>query len=61
MDINVLRGLITLATMLAFLGICVWAYSSRNKSRFEEDAQLPFADEANEADGETASWGDRSR
>jgi cytochrome c oxidase cbb3-type subunit 4 len=58
MDINVLRGLITLATMLSFLGICAWAYSSRNKSRFEEDARLPFTDEA---DPEATHSGDRPR
>jgi cytochrome c oxidase cbb3-type subunit 4 len=45
MDINDFRGLITVATMLAYAGICWWAYSSRNRSRFEDDAMLPFADE----------------
>jgi len=46
MDLNTLRGLTTLLVMFAFLGICWWAYSSRNKERFEQDALLPFADEA---------------
>jgi cytochrome c oxidase cbb3-type subunit 4 len=45
MDINDFRGLITLVTMLTYLGVCWWAYSSRNRSRFEEDARIPFADE----------------
>jgi len=45
MDINDFRGLITLVTMIAFGGVCWWAYSSRNRSRFEDDAMLPFADE----------------
>ncbi len=46
MDVNVLRGYITLVTMIAFLGVCWWAYRGRNRARFEEDARLPFADEA---------------
>jgi len=48
MDVNELRGYITLATMLAFLAVCWWAYRSGNKRRFEQDALLPFADEAGE-------------
>ncbi len=40
-----LRGAITIATMLAFAGICWWAFRSGNRKRFEEDAMLPFADE----------------
>ncbi len=49
MDINTLRGLITLATMVCFLGVAWWAFSGRNKRRFEQDALLPFADEAGDA------------
>jgi cytochrome c oxidase cbb3-type subunit 4 len=44
MDINLLRGLITAASLLCFVGIVVWAYSSRNKARFEEAARLPLDD-----------------
>jgi cytochrome c oxidase cbb3-type subunit 4 len=58
MDINDFRGLITLATMLAYGGVCWWAYSSRNRSRFEDDAMLPFADER---DRTASSAGDRER
>lgn len=42
MDIGTVRGLITLALMLAFLGLVVWAYSSRRKKDFDEMAQMPF-------------------
>ncbi len=49
MDINVFRGIFTLLALLAFLGVVWWAYSAKNKERFEEDALLPFADEASEA------------
>lgn len=45
MDQGTLEGIGTLLAMLAFVAICVWAYSSRNKARFEEAARLPFADD----------------
>ncbi len=35
--------------MLAFIGVTVWAYSSYKKKDFDEAAQLPFADEPEEA------------
>lgn len=44
-DINTLRGLSTIFVMIAFLGICFWAYSAKRKSSFDEAANLPFADE----------------
>lgn len=46
MDINTLRGLATVFVMIAFFGVCWWAYGPKRKSQFEEAAQLPFADEA---------------
>lgn len=45
MDINDLRGLSTAFTLFAFIGLCIWAYSSKRKREFEEAANLPFADE----------------
>jgi cytochrome c oxidase cbb3-type subunit 4 len=45
MDINDLRGLSTLFLMVTFIGLCIWAYSSKRKKTFDEAAQLPFADE----------------
>ena len=45
MDINTLRGLATVVVMVTFLGICVWAFSSRRKKDFDEAANLPFADD----------------
>jgi cytochrome c oxidase cbb3-type subunit 4 len=44
-DINVLRQIAVVLGAVAFLGICWWAFSPKRKQRFEEDAQLPFADE----------------
>jgi cytochrome c oxidase cbb3-type subunit 4 len=46
MDINDLRGLSTAFLMAAFIGLCCWAYSSKRKRAFDEAANLPFADEA---------------
>ena len=45
MDINDLRSIVTLVSFLTFLGIVAWAWSKRNKERFDEAAQLPFQDE----------------
>ncbi len=45
MDQGTLQGIGTVLTMIAFLGVCWWAYSARNKKGFEEASKLPFADE----------------
>lgn len=45
MDINDLRGFSTLFLMVTFIGLCIWAYSSKRKKTFDEAANLPFADE----------------
>ncbi len=45
-DINDLRSVVTLVSLLTFLGIVWWAYGLKSsKKRFEEAANLPFADE----------------
>ncbi len=51
MDINDLRSLVTVVSLLTFVGIVAWAYSRRNRASFDEAARLPFADE-NGAAGE---------
>lgn len=50
MDINTLRGLATLTTMFAFFGVVYWAYSSKRKARFDEAANLPFAERDEQMD-----------
>ncbi len=45
MDINDLRSAVTVVSLLTFLGIVVWAWSRRNRDRFDEAARLPFEDE----------------
>lgn len=42
MDITSLRSIVTVLSLIAFLGIIWWAFSRRNAKRFEEDAKLPF-------------------
>ena len=39
---NVLRPLWGVMAMVTFLGIALWAYWPRNKSRFEADGLIPF-------------------
>ncbi len=42
MDINLLRSIVTVVTFLVFIGIVLWAWSTRNRARFDEAARLPF-------------------
>jgi cytochrome c oxidase cbb3-type subunit 4 len=44
-DINLLRSLVTVAALAAFLGIVWWAYAPSQRNRFESDARLPFDEE----------------
>ena len=44
-DVNTLRIAVTLLSFAAFAGIVIWAWSRRHAARFDEAAQLPFADE----------------
>jgi len=36
MDLNLLRSLVTVAALVAFLGIVWWAYSPARKARLED-------------------------
>ena len=45
MDTGTLGAISTVLVMLAFAGVCWWAFSPKRKKRFENDANLPFADE----------------
>jgi cytochrome c oxidase cbb3-type subunit 4 len=40
-----LRVIVTVLSFACFIGIVVWAYSGGQKSRFDEAANLPFADD----------------
>jgi cytochrome c oxidase cbb3-type subunit 4 len=41
-SINLLRIIVTVMAFILFIGIVVWAWSSRNRARFDEAARLPF-------------------
>ncbi|HET8693870.1 MAG: cbb3-type cytochrome c oxidase subunit 3 [Burkholderiales bacterium] len=45
MDIIVLRSVFTVVCLCVFVGVTAWAYSRRNKARFEEAARLPLQDD----------------
>ena len=45
MDAGALRGIGTLVLMVSFVVLCLWAYSPRQKRRFEEAARLPLAED----------------
>lgn len=45
MDINDLRGLAAVFVLIAFSGICWWAFSPKQRERFNEAANLPFAED----------------
>ncbi len=40
---GLLGSITTVVAFVAFVGICVWAYSGRRKRAFEEAANAPFA------------------
>ena len=42
MDVNTLRSIATVLSLVAFIGIVVWAYSRRRAADFEQAAKLPF-------------------
>ena len=51
MDINDIRAVITVLSLILFLGIVAWTWSSRRRSGFDEAARLPFADTDSESAG----------
>jgi cytochrome c oxidase cbb3-type subunit IV len=42
MDINTLRSVVTVISLLTFVGIVWWAWSKRRSADFREAANLPF-------------------
>ena len=52
MDPGLLRSVGDLVLFVAFVGLCVWAYSPAQRARFEEDAQMPFRDEPDDLPAE---------
>ncbi len=54
MDLPTLRGLSTLLLMLTFIGIVLWAWSSKRKKDFDEAARLPLDDDIREPSDDSA-------
>ncbi len=61
MDINDVRGFATILVMIAFLGICWWAFSPKRKKRFDDAANLPFADEESHEQAQAADSSHKKR
>lgn len=55
MDVNELRSIVTVLSMLGFAGIVAWAWAGSNRERFEKAKKLPFADKSDDAAGESSS------
>ena len=45
MSFTLIQSIWTIVVMVTFLGIVVWAYSSKRKSDFDEAARLPFEED----------------
>ena len=45
MDINVFRGAILIVLILSFIGLWVWAWSSKRKEAFHEASLLPLEED----------------
>ena len=45
MDIGIVRGLITAAILILFLGIGFWSFSRKREREFEAASMLPLGDD----------------
>jgi cytochrome c oxidase cbb3-type subunit 4 len=45
MDINDLRGFLTAVLLFSFVGLWIWAWSSRRTADFEASAALPLEED----------------
>jgi cytochrome c oxidase cbb3-type subunit 4 len=55
MVFTLFQSLWTIVVMITFLGIVVWAFSSKRKAAFDEAARLPFEDEPQIDDNKNSS------
>jgi cytochrome c oxidase cbb3-type subunit 4 len=44
-DIGTVRGLITLALLIAFVALVIWAWSKRRKADFDALSRMPLEDD----------------
>lgn len=45
MTSGVLSGIATAILLIAFIGLCIWAFSPSQKRRWKESEELPFLDD----------------
>ena len=45
MDMGIVRGLITAAILVLFVGIWAWSWSRKRRADFDAAAQLPLGDD----------------
>ena len=45
MTFTLFQSIWSIVVLITFLGIVVWAFSSKRKSAFDEAARLPFDDD----------------
>lgn len=50
----------TVLLVLIFIGIILWAWSGKNKSRFKNAENLPFADEKSFSEYKNSQFEDKS-
>jgi len=51
MEVNILRSLVTVISLVLFLALVAWTWSRSRKAAFDEAAQLPFMDSEADEDG----------
>lgn len=45
MDMSVMRSIVTVLTLITFLGIVAWAYSGKRKQAFDAAARMALEDD----------------
>jgi cytochrome c oxidase cbb3-type subunit 4 len=56
MEINTIRGALTIILIIAFMGLVVWAWSSKRKETFDKLSQMPLEED----DGQVSENNSRS-
>jgi cytochrome c oxidase cbb3-type subunit 4 len=49
MDINIIRAVLTIILIIAFLGLVIWAWSSKRKDTFDKLSQMPLEEDDGQA------------
>ncbi len=45
MDVSLIQSIWTVVVLVLFVGIVIWAWSGKQKERFDEAANIPFAED----------------